>query len=74
MALSDINQLIFNKGKMKIAPVIFCIPLLKLNDGFPWETFWQDFSGKDRFWLAHTNNFYQNEMPTKIQSAYDQWR
>ena len=44
----------FNKGKIKELFNIF--PWLKLNNWFLWETFWQDFSGKDRHfesdWLA----------------------
>ena len=55
--VSQGNQSInFNMGKMKFDSVISYFPLLKLNDGFLWEKFWQDFSGKDRNldsdWLA----------------------
>ena len=45
---------------MKAARVISFFPLLKLNDWFPYKTFWQDLSGKERNldsdWLAQINS------------------
>ena len=54
--VSQGNQSVhFNKGKMKLLRQLFHFLLVRVN-WFPWETFWHDFSGKDRTldsdWLA----------------------
>ena len=69
--VSQENQsFIFNNGKMKLLGQLSFCPLFKLNDWFAWETNLTGFQWTwiPSFRLVGTNNYYQNEMTTKIKS------
>ena len=51
-SLREINQFTLTRENKKSRSSNFIFLLLKLNDWFPWDTFWQDLSGKDSNWAS----------------------
>ena len=51
-SLREINQFTLTRENKKSRSSNFIFPLLKLNEWFPWDTFWQDLSGKDSNWAS----------------------